>query len=94
MTYMVSKLPIWFSEPEYDFDKKLQDTDAYEKEKAEFVCEVNDEGAKVQWFKEDKVCQICAADYINVYLVPIMSKYLIKLSHYKKKIFRNRTQIM
>ena len=35
----------------------LQDTDAYEKDTAKFICEVNDEDAKVKWFKEDKVRQ-------------------------------------
>jgi len=43
------------TEPEYDFDKNLNDTDAYEKETAEFECEVNDEEAPVQWYNEDKV---------------------------------------
>lgn len=48
---------VWLtSEPDYDFEKNLQDADAYEKETAEFECEVNDEEAPVQWFREDKVC--------------------------------------
>jgi len=45
---------VTIEEPEYDFDKKLTDADAYEKETAEFECEVNDEDAPVQWFREDK----------------------------------------
>jgi len=47
---------LFYSEPDYDFEKNLQDADAYEKETAEFECEVNDEEAPVQWFREDKVC--------------------------------------
>lgn len=43
------------TEPDYDFEKNLNDADAYEKETAEFECEVNDEEATVQWFREDKV---------------------------------------
>lgn len=43
-------------EPDYDFEKPLTDADAYEKETAEFECEVNDDEAPVQWFREDKVC--------------------------------------
>jgi len=46
----------WCSEPDYEFEKELNDADAYEKETAEFECEVNDEEAPVQWFREDKVC--------------------------------------
>jgi len=46
---------VYNSEPEYDFEKPLTDADAYEKETAEFECEVNDEEAPVQWFREDKV---------------------------------------
>lgn len=52
-------LPKWllfFLEPDYDFEKPLTDADAYEKETAEFECEVNDEEAQVQWYREDKVC--------------------------------------
>jgi len=45
----------WCTEPEYEFEKQLNDADAYEKETAEFECEVNDEEAPVQWFCEDKV---------------------------------------
>lgn len=44
-----------FPEPEYEFTKDLNDLDAYEKEAAEFVCEVNDPLAVVKWFREDKV---------------------------------------
>ena len=44
-----------FTEPEYEFEKPIRDTDAYEKETAEFTCEVNDPQAPVKWFKEDKV---------------------------------------
>ena len=44
-----------FSEPEYEFDKNAQDVDAYEKENAEIVCEVNDPDAQVTWYKEDEV---------------------------------------
>lgn len=47
---------IFFLEPDYDFEKPLTDADAYEKETAEFECEVNDEEAPVQWYREDKVC--------------------------------------
>jgi hypothetical protein len=43
------------TEPDYDFEKNLTDADAYEKETAEFECEVNDEEAPVQWFREDQV---------------------------------------
>jgi len=43
------------TEPDYEFEKELNDADAYEKETAEFECEVNDEEAPVQWFREDKV---------------------------------------
>lgn len=43
------------AEPDYEFDKPLEDTDAFEKETAEFVCEVSDKDARVQWFLEDKV---------------------------------------
>ena len=43
-----------FTEPEYDFIKDLADIDAYEKEAAELVCEVNDPMAVVQWYREDK----------------------------------------
>jgi len=43
------------TEPDYAFEKELNDADAYEKETAEFECEVNDEEATVQWFREDKV---------------------------------------
>ena len=43
------------TEPEYDFDKNIQDIDSYEKEDAEFVCEVSDPDAQVTWWKEDKV---------------------------------------
>ncbi len=43
------------SEAEYEFTKNLDDTDAYEKETAQFVCEVNDPDAPVKWFREDKV---------------------------------------
>lgn len=51
------------TEPEYDFEKKLNDADAYEKETAEFECEVNDEEAPVQWFREDKVIRLMHALY-------------------------------
>jgi len=44
-----------FLEPEYDFEKPLSDADAYEKETAEFECEVNDDEASVDWYREDKV---------------------------------------
>ena len=43
------------AEPDYEFDKNLQDVDSHEKEVAEFECEVNDEDAVVEWFREDKV---------------------------------------
>lgn len=43
------------SEPDYEFEKNLQDADSMEKEVAEFECEVNDDEAVVQWFREDKV---------------------------------------
>lgn len=46
------------SEPDYEFEKKLQDADSLEKEVAEFECEVNDDEAVVQWFREDKVSSI------------------------------------
>jgi len=46
---------VWCTEPDYAFEKELNDADAYEKETAEFECEVNDEEAAVQWFREDKV---------------------------------------
>jgi len=41
----------------------LNDADAYEKETAEFECEVNDEEAPVQWFREDKVIRLMHALY-------------------------------
>ena len=43
------------AEPEYEFDKKVKDIDAYEKETSEFCCEVNDPDAPVTWYKEGKV---------------------------------------
>lgn len=33
----------------------LTDSDAYEKESAEFECGVNDAEAPVEWYREDKV---------------------------------------
>jgi len=51
-SYIVSQCP---TEPDYEFDKPLEDTDAFEKETAEFKCEVSDKDARVQWFLEDKV---------------------------------------
>ena len=50
--YTVCQCP---TEPDYEFDKPLEDTDAFEKETAEFKCEVSDKDARVQWFLEDKV---------------------------------------
>ena len=44
-----------FSEPEWEFTKPLQDVDAVAKGNAEFVCEVNDPDAEVQWFREGEV---------------------------------------
>ena len=46
---------IFCTEPEFDFTKQLEDTDCIEKETAEFVCEVNEPDAPVQWIREDKV---------------------------------------
>ena len=46
---------LYFPEPEFEFTKPLNDTDATEKEAATFVCEVNDADAKVKWFKENQV---------------------------------------
>ena len=59
------------SEPDYEFEKELNDADAYEKETAEFECEVNDEEAPVQWFREDKVGLRVSPDFScspNTYL--------------------------
>ncbi|ESO03551.1 hypothetical protein HELRODRAFT_191869 [Helobdella robusta] len=53
-------------EPEYDFDKSLTDTDALEKENAEFECEVNDEEAPVEWYREDKKIDINDPKYFCV----------------------------
>jgi obscurin-RhoGEF protein len=53
-------------EPDYDFEKPLNDADAYEKETAEFECEVNDEEAQVQWFREDKPIDINDPKYFCV----------------------------
>lgn len=50
-------MKLFFPEPDYDFEKPLTDADAYEKETAEFECEVNDEEAPVQWYREDKVLE-------------------------------------
>ncbi|KAK2158172.1 hypothetical protein LSH36_175g03003 [Paralvinella palmiformis] len=41
-------------EPEFEFVKQLEDTDCIEKETVEFVCEVNEPDAPVQWFREEK----------------------------------------
>ena len=43
------------SEPEFEFKQDLHDIDAYEKDAAEFECEVNDPMAVVKWYREDKV---------------------------------------
>jgi len=43
------------TEPEFEFVKQLEDTDCIEKETVEFVCEVNEPDAPVQWFREEKV---------------------------------------
>jgi len=53
-------------EPDYDFEKNLNDADAYEKETAEFECEVNDEEAPVQWFREDKVTRLTCTVFSRV----------------------------
>jgi hypothetical protein len=42
-------------DPEFNFKRKLNDVDVYEKETATFECEVNDEEAPVKWFKDNKV---------------------------------------
>ena len=46
---------VGFAEPEYEFTKKLFDTDSYENETAEFSCTMNDKDANVEWFIEDEV---------------------------------------
>ena len=46
---------LFLAEPEYEFVKEMHDIDAYEKEAAEFECEVNDPMAVVKWYREDKV---------------------------------------
>lgn len=53
--YLIISLNMVVSEPEFDFAKPLNDTDAHEKEPATFLCEVNDPDAKVQWFRENEV---------------------------------------
>ena len=37
------------TEPEYDFDKNIQDVDSYQKEDAKFSCEVSDPDPQVTW---------------------------------------------
>lgn len=62
-----------YTEPDYDFEKPLTDADGYEKDTAEFECEVNDEEAPVQWFREDQVSPIVA---IIVVLFEIICKFV------------------
>jgi len=57
---------VTIEEPDYDFERPLTDADAYEKETAEFECEVNDEEATVQWYREDKKIDINDPKYFCV----------------------------
>lgn len=70
------------TEPDYDFEKNLTDADAYEKETAEFECEVNDEEAQVQWFREDKVSLL-----MSVFLVLINFKLFLVLDYNRMFLF-------
>ena len=47
-----------YAEAEFNFTKELNDTDTYEKEDANFECQVNDPDAKVIWFREEQVCNV------------------------------------
>ena len=60
------------SEPEFEFTKQLQDSDAYEKEDGVMSCEVNDADAKVQWFREDKVHFIKHTNYLLLNILFIL----------------------
>ena len=64
-------------EPEYDFEKPLSDADAYEKETAEFECEVNDEEANVDWYREDKVIlgHIASLHLIEICEINVWNKF-------------------
>ena len=44
-----------FTEPEWEFMKKLEDVEAAEREKAFFECDVSDPEAEVTWLRDGKV---------------------------------------
>lgn len=54
-TYIVC---IYFSDPEWDFMKLLDDVEGIERDRATFECDVNDPEAEVKWFRNDKVCTL------------------------------------
>jgi hypothetical protein len=44
-----------FTEPAWEFMKKLEDIEGQERQKAIFECDVSDPEAEVSWFRDEKV---------------------------------------